>query len=62
MVAYQFGDVEFQRCVVAGLDVVEVHGEVDVGPHVMLVTNVPVKTLHTQKSANIAAGSFQDER
>ena len=55
LVTHQLGDVELQRRVVAGLDVPQMHGEVDVGPHVVLVTHVPVKTLHTQKSAKVTA-------
>ena len=55
LVTHQLGDVELQRRVVAGLDVPQMHGEVDVGPHVVLVTHVPVKTLHTQTSAKVTA-------
>ena len=55
LVTHQLGDVELQRRVIAGLDVPQMHGEVDVGPHVVLVTHVPVKTLHTQKSAKVTA-------
>ncbi len=38
----QFADVQFEGCEVAGLDVVQVNDEVDVGPHVVLKANVIV--------------------